>query len=652
MSDKRVSQLTELTTVADDDLVYLVDISDTTDGSSGSSRKAQAKNVRGWPITAAETAATVTPTAYQYPPGDVRRYGATGDGSTDDSAALQNAIDACEGAEYPLVFEPNTSYAIATRLLTTGDIVIEGNGATLIPASSTNGFVVSPGADIASTTLSADAPINRNSITVTSATGFTAGALIKIVSNASWHINPDAESLYKGELHVVKTVSGTTVTLEGTLADNYDTGTETITVTVLASAECTIRDLNVIYASHTTATVGMQLGQCISSLVENVTIDGGATQGLNITSCYNAVVTNSNFYRSNRVSLGYGIQINGSYGTEVKGCNFLQCRRGVDVSGAWPSRYSHIHNNNFDGHGLQSDNGENFDDASAFGGHETSEHTLFSNNVITHMQYAVVLRGMNELVSNNYIYGDIKTGCIAINKAVNCTIDGNMYNPGLRPIKTLDLDGSDDDEYKAQYFVYLVEPVNLTGFWNITNNHCLDLQNAFLSINFTTAAQTLNNVYVVNNVVNMTGDDVNTTVNLVQKTFGAEDYTLAGSIIRNNVILPDTATYVPIQSNVTYTDSTTFTAADATPSVANGHMFKTDSGSLTITDLDDGIDGQEVTIISKGAVTYDTTGTNLTGSSVDIVTADGDVTRWVCDGGTTWRLIAFVDASVDNSAGA
>lgn len=45
-----------------------------------------------YPRTAAEIAAGVTPTAYYYPAGDVRRYGAVGDGTTDCTTAIQNAL--------------------------------------------------------------------------------------------------------------------------------------------------------------------------------------------------------------------------------------------------------------------------------------------------------------------------------------------------------------------------------------------------------------------------------------------------------------------------------------------------------------------------------------------------------------------------------
>lgn len=94
-----------------------------------------------------------------------------------------------------------------------------------------------------------------------------------------------------------------------------------------------------------------------------------------------------------------------------------------------------------------------------------------------------------------------------------------------------------------------------------------------------------------------------------------------------------------------------FTAADTTPSVANGRAFRTDSGAVTITTLDDGIEGETYTLVSGGATTYDISGA-LHGGTTNIVTAAGDVTVWYNDAGDGWRLVAFVDNSVDNSAGA
>jgi polygalacturonase len=101
----------------------------------------------------------------------------------------------------------------------------------------------------------------------------------------------------------------------------------------------------------------------------------------------------------------------------------------------------------------------------------------------------------------------------------------------------------------------------------------------------------------------------------------------------------------------------TLTNSDTTPSLQGSRVFATNTSGVTITRFDDGYVGQEVTLISKGAIVFDTsTATRLIGSSVDITTASGDITTWVCEvGGTTssiWRLKGFVDVSEDNSAGA
>jgi hypothetical protein len=93
----------------------------------------------------------------------------------------------------------------------------------------------------------------------------------------------------------------------------------------------------------------------------------------------------------------------------------------------------------------------------------------------------------------------------------------------------------------------------------------------------------------------------------------------------------------------------TFVAADATPTVAGGNLFKS-GGAVTVTDFDNGVAGQTITVISAHAVTYDVTGTDLKGGSTDIVTASGDVTTWISDG-TSWYLQNFMDVSANLSTG-
>jgi hypothetical protein len=53
-------------------------------------------------ITAQETAVGVTPTNYNYPEGDVRRYGAVGNGVINDWQAIKNAITVCSGTGVPV----------------------------------------------------------------------------------------------------------------------------------------------------------------------------------------------------------------------------------------------------------------------------------------------------------------------------------------------------------------------------------------------------------------------------------------------------------------------------------------------------------------------------------------------------------------------
>lgn len=120
----------------------------------------------------------------------------------------------------------------------------------------------------------------------------------------------------------------------------------------------------------------------------------------------------------------------------------------------------------------------------------------------------------------------------------------------------------------------------------------------------------------------------------------------------------ETTYYNDGTERVSINDSVQTLSGVATPSVKDSttgelyRHFNTVSGPQTHSDFLNGQPGLTITIVSKGAITYDTTGTNLKGSTVDIVTATGDITQWYCEDGTIWRLVQYTDISVDNSAGA
>lgn len=73
-----------------------------------------------YPISAGETANSITPTTYAYPVGDIRRYGALLDGSTDDTVAWNAAISAVTAARGTVYFPNGTSKVTAQITFATG----------------------------------------------------------------------------------------------------------------------------------------------------------------------------------------------------------------------------------------------------------------------------------------------------------------------------------------------------------------------------------------------------------------------------------------------------------------------------------------------------------------------------------------------------
>ncbi len=143
----------------------------------------------------------------------------------------------------------------------------------------------------------------------------------------------------------------------------------------------------------------------------------------------------------------------------------------------------------------------------------------------------------------------------------------------------------------------------------------------------------------------------NTNGNLTLDPNGTGTIVLANAVTASSTVVITGATTVNGGFAAAGTSGTfiTFAAADATPTVAGGNLFKT-GGAVTVTTFDNGVTGQTINVISAHAVTYDFNANNLKCGSADIVTAAGDVTTWIFDG-TNWYLLNFMDVSANLSTG-
>lgn len=121
----KISELTAATSYAPEDELAIVDKSDTTGAASGTTKRIALSNVVSHL--------------------NVLAYGATGDGTTDDTAAIQAAIDAAEAAGGGTVFFPAGTYSFTTLTLPAGVTLLGSNG-TLSTTATTGNIITVTGA--------------------------------------------------------------------------------------------------------------------------------------------------------------------------------------------------------------------------------------------------------------------------------------------------------------------------------------------------------------------------------------------------------------------------------------------------------------------------------------------------------------------------
>ena len=282
--------------------------------------------------SAVEAAAGIEPLDYGRPHGDVMRYGATGDGKTDDSAAIQKAVNSSRR-----VYFPPGDYLVRTRIdLRTGSSLL-GDGAATLFTDGINSLLHAAG------TIGALQPVRRGVQRSDSsfAAAATTGASYAI-ARGFWLQSDDAPlghvSHRSGEIGIVTSVDGDEVGTPVGLCDNYrlEAGARAAPVVFLeriSIAGLAFRNTN--YAdSPTRATSPLVYLEFVAGCrITDCDLRENNSAAISIFNCLHAAISGNTIGHltdAGRGLLGYGVQVGfASQNISISGNAFTRCRHAV-----------------------------------------------------------------------------------------------------------------------------------------------------------------------------------------------------------------------------------------------------------------------------------------------------------------------------------
>jgi hypothetical protein len=263
-------------------------------------------------------------------PVNAKDFGAVGDGSTDDTTAMQAAITAVATTGQGL-YIPAGTYKITSALTSTGHLNMFGDGDKSIISFSAatiagSGLTVSGSLTQIQNISSASA--GNLSVAFASAPSLTAGDIFCIYSTDLW--NSIRSYYYSGEWCECRGTSGSTAYLSNPLYDSYTAAN--VTVYKMNSKAVSFRDLRFVGGANSQGLLKIQF--CDNPYLENVSAYNENYQAIEFDRCYRVYVSNSNIYNKGTGTLDdYGLVIGNSQKVNIEGGDFYARRHGISIGG-------------------------------------------------------------------------------------------------------------------------------------------------------------------------------------------------------------------------------------------------------------------------------------------------------------------------------
>lgn len=272
---------------------------------------------------------------------NVRDVGATGDGTTNDAAAIQSAIDqATTGGMSGIVTVPNGTYRLLSALTLRSNLRLNmAPGATLdFSGAPTNTVcLIAVGTESTTTLLTANATKSATSITVTSAAGIIAGSLIRVASDTIFDTQSTNSKI--GELVRVQAVSGTTITLATPLEDTYTTAAAGAVSVVTPLRRLMIEGGRILGGGEGSGHTGLQVTLGDDIRITETVFDRTVVTGIVFRDTIHAHVTDCLFETFWHNTSAYGVSVtNACQDSLVADCHFRDVRHAFSTNNSSFSR--------------------------------------------------------------------------------------------------------------------------------------------------------------------------------------------------------------------------------------------------------------------------------------------------------------------------
>ena len=469
-------------------------------------------------------------------------FGAVGDGITNDTVAIQAAINSLPTGQ--TLNGLGLTYLVTSTLNLKANMMLENFVFDFSTAPNSGELLNAVGTIGSEIVITAGLTEGQITFNVADGSSFAADNYVYIKSSNYWDDWDDF--CIMAETHRIKTVVGNTITLYDPILYAMPTFPEIQKLTTLDNL--TLRNIRA-FGSGVGASgdqEGARLSYCKNLVLDNCNFTKFDDRCIRLSTCIDFTVTNGIYGQANKTGLSYGVAIaNASINGKISNNTFFDCRHGITLGDdGGPNRYIVVDGNNF-----------TLCREAGMDGHTAADLCVISNNTFqctpsSAVSDGILWRSVNVTITGNTIIDAGRYGINVTNNVTGATgtyvINDNMIlRSKLRGILiqkqhagdiknvTISNNTIQNTNTALDFGILLTTSSGYTNIVSnivVTNNSISDVANRVIVVAVGGAASTLTNANISNNLINSTTFDRGIFVS------AATDGNISNIVVASNVI--------------------------------------------------------------------------------------------------------------------